>query len=208
LYIDKLSGIPDCTIIKSRNTTYGGGVSNYYSETRYFDYKFNQDHIDIASMTIPKGFHLPKEQPTLPLLTLGTVAPDWTLYTAEGKKVTLAEMKGKVVLLDFFFIGCEGCMLSLKPLNDLHEKYKNQNVTMVSMTFRDSKKSISEFKKNYSIKYPIYADAAVVVKLYHVDGFPTFYLVDKQGKIANAFVGYSDDFEQKVTSAIDDLLKK
>jgi peroxiredoxin len=161
-------------------------------------------------MTIPKGFHPPKEQPKeqSALLASGAVAPDWSLYTAEGKKVSLTEMKGKVVLLDFFFIGCEGCMRSLKPLNKLHEKYKNQNVAMVSMTYRDSKKSVIEFKKNYNIKYPIYVDAGDVVKLYHVEGFPTFYLINKEGKIANVIVGYSDDFEEKVTSIIDDLLKK
>jgi peroxiredoxin len=207
-YIDKLSGMPDCIIIKSRNTTYADGVSNYYSKTRYFDYKFNQDNIDIASMVVPNGFHPYKEEAKLPLLASGTVAPDWTLYDADGKGTSLAQMKGKIILLDFFFIGCGGCMEALKPLNRLHEKYKSQNVAMVSMTFRDNKKSVTGFKENYNIKYPIYIDAGDVVKLYHVEGFPTFYFIDQEGKIRSAFVGYYDDFEAKVTSIIDGLLKK
>lgn len=213
LFIDKLSGIPDCIIVLSRNTTFGDGISTYYSETHYLDYKFNQTTIDIASMTIPTGFHLPKRQPVLPkeqtgLLAVGSAAPDWSLYAEDGKKMSLTQMKGKVILLDFFFIGCGGCMLSLKPLNKIHEKYKNENVAMVSMTFRDSKKSATEFKTNYNIKYPIYINAGDVVKSYHVEAFPTFYFIDKEGKIANITVGYSEDFEEKITSTIADLLKK
>lgn len=213
LFIDKSSGMPDCIIVKSRYSTFGDGISTYYSESRYFDYRFNQHAIDIASMMIPKGFHPLKERPVLPkeqtdLLALGSLAPDWSLYAADGKKGSLTEMKGKVVILDFFFIGCGGCMLSLRPLNKIHEKYENRSVAIMSMTERDSKKSILEFEKNYHIEYPGYIDAADVVNAYHVRGFPTFYFIDKEGRIADAFVGYSDDFEEKVTSIIDNLLKR
>jgi peroxiredoxin len=117
-------------------------------------------------------------------------------------------MKGKVVLLDFYFIGCTGCMLSIKPLNKLYEKYKNQDVVIASITERDSKKSVLAFDKNYKIKYPGYVDAADVVKSYHVGAFPTFYFIDKEGKIAKVMDGYGDDFEEKVTSIIDSLLNK
>ncbi|SDQ00451.1 Peroxiredoxin [Mucilaginibacter sp. OK268] len=213
LYIDKLSGMPDCIIIRSRDMSFGNGATMYYSETRYSDYKFNEDNIDIASITIPKGFHPPKEQPALPkeqtdLLALGSVAPGWTLYTADGKKTSLTRLKGKVVLMDFYFIGCAGCMLSLKPLNNLFEKYKGKNFIIASLTERDSKQSVLDFEKNYRLKYPGYVNAADVVKSYHVKAFPTFYYIDKKGKIANVHVGYGDDFEKNATAIIDDLLKK
>jgi peroxiredoxin len=207
LFIDELSGLPDYIVYRSRNAGTGDGITNYYSENRYFNYKLNQNDMDIASMTIPKGFHLHKEEATLPLLVSGTIAPDWTLYDPDGKKMSLKQLKGKVILLDFFFIGCGGCMEALKPLNRLHEKYKNQNVAMVSITHRDNKKSVAIFKENYHIKYPVYINAVDVVKSYHVEGFPTFYFIDKDGKISNAFIGYSDDFEAKATSIIDGLLE-
>jgi peroxiredoxin len=208
VFIDKLSGVPNSIITQSRNTSTGDGITNFYSENRYFDYKFNQDNNDIASMTIPKGFHPPKERPTLPLLSSRTVAPDWTLYAADGKKMSLTQMKGKGVLLDFYFIGCIPCMQAIKPLNNLYEKYRNQNVVIASITERDSKKSVLAFEKNYHIKYPGYVNAADVVKSYHVNAFPTFYFIDKEGKIANVIDGYSDGFEGKVTSIIDNLLNK
>lgn len=212
LFIDKQSGMPDCIIIRSRNSTFGNGISNYYSETSYFDYKFNQNNIDIASMGIPKGYRPPKEQ-SLPkeqaaLLPLGSVAPDWTLYTADGKKMSLTQMKGKVILMDFYFVGCGACMLSLKSLDNIYEKYKNQNFAMASITERDSKKSVLAFDKNYHIKYPGYIGAADVVRSYHVTGFPTFYFINEEGKIGSVLVGYEDNFEKKMTDIIDNLLKK
>lgn len=207
IFIDKLSGLPNTIIVKSRYVGNGDGITNYYSSYRYSDYKLTEDAADMASIAIPKGFHPPKAQPALPgLLASGTVAPDWELYSAEGKKLSLSQLKGKVVLLDFFFIGCDGCMRSLKPLNKLHEKYNNKNVVFVSMTYRDNKQSVTEFSKNYHIKYPVYINAAEVVKSYHVRAFPTFYFIDPKGKIAQVMVGYGDDFEEKVTSAIDNLI--
>ena len=211
LYVDKVSGMPDCIIIKSINTTFGNGVSRYYSESSYLDYRFNQAYISIASMTLPQGFHPPRERPALSvpaLLTPGSVAPDWSLHTADGRKMSLTKMKGKVILLDFYFIGCENCMFSLNALNNLNEKYRNQNVVIASITDRDNNQTILAFEKNYHIKYPGYVNAANVVKSYHVNAFPTFYLISKEGKIANVIVGYDDDFEEKATSIIDSLLKK
>ena len=208
LLINKLSGLPDCIITKARIMLFGDRAINSYIEIRYSDYKFDQSNINIASFTIPKGFHQRKEWIPSNLLLPGTVAPDWTLYTADGKKMSLAQMKGKVVLLDFYFIGCTGCMLSLKPLNNLYEKYKNQNVLIASITERDSKKSVLAFEKQYGIKYTGLVDATDVVKLYHVESAPIFYFIGKDGKIAKVKNGYSDDFETMATLTINDLLKK
>lgn len=209
LFIDKQSGVPTSIITKSRNKNFGNGISDYYDEIHYSNYKFDQENVDIATFTMPKGFHLLKVKPAPPaVLTAGTVAPDWTLYTADGKKTSLTQMKGKVVLLDFYFIGCIPCMDAIKPLNKLYEKYKDKNIVIASVTERDSKKSVLAFKKQYGIKYPGYVDATDVVKSYHVNGFPTFYFIDKEGKIANVTVGYSGGFEEKVTSIINNLLKK
>lgn len=209
LFFDKVAGLPRGIVARSRNTRNGDGITNAYGEYAYSNYRFDQDSIDAAAFTFPKGFHPPKEGPALPgLLASGTPAPDWALYNSAGNKMSLAQMRGKVVLLDFFFIGCEGCMLSLKPLNRLHKKYSRQNVAMISMTFRDSKQSVVEFKKNYHIQYPIYLNAGAVVQSYNVRQFPTFYFIDKEGKVANVVVGYADNFEERVTSILNDMLRK
>lgn len=207
-YIDKQTGLPSLVTILGKYK-YVGVVNDFYDETKYFDYKIDQADITISNFVVPPIFKPRKKQAALSaLLTTGATAPDWTLYDANGKKVSLSQLKGKVVVLDFYFIGCAGCMLSLKPLNAIYEKYKNEELFMASLNERDSKKAVLDFEKRYKIKYPGYINASDVVKSYQVTAFPTYYFIDKEGKIDSVIVGYNDDFEQKVTAQIDKLLNK
>lgn len=206
-FIDKQTGLPSMVRIKGRYK-FGGLINEYYDETRYFDYKLNRLNITDTNFAIPQGYK-PREDKVAPaLLAVGTRAPDWTLYDVNGNKVSLNQLKGRVVLLDFYFIGCQGCMLSIKPMNQIYEKYKSRDVVIVSLSERDRKDAVLAFEKQYKIKYPGLINAANVVKAYHVSAFPTFYFIDKTGKIANRFEGYDDGFEEKVTANIDRLLDK
>jgi thioredoxin-related protein len=105
-------------------------------------------------------------------------------------------------------LGAQAAWQSIKPLNAIYEKYQNKELVIASLTERDSKKAVLDFERRYKIKYTGYINAPIVVKSYHVTGFPTFYFIDKEGKIGNVFVGYNDDFEGKITSIINDLLSK
>ncbi|MFD2147004.1 peroxiredoxin family protein [Mucilaginibacter antarcticus] len=99
-----------------------------------------------------------------------------------------------MMVLDFYFIGCSGCMASINPLNAIYEKYKNKDLIIASLTERDSQKAVLDFEKRYKIRYPGYINAAESVKSYHVTTFPTFYFIDKEGKIGSVFVGFTDNF--------------
>jgi peroxiredoxin len=208
LFINNSSELPVCVINEGISKFSEGVYFVDYNKSIYSDYLFNQDNVDIASATIPNGFHPPRKQSSL--LAKGTVAPNWTLYSTDGKKLSLSELRGKVVLLDFSFIGCGNCMAALKPMNSLHEKYKMKNVVIASIFFRDKSDVVKKFVKDYNIKYPVYVDAtSEVTKLYHVPGGPYFYFIDKEGKIEKVIEGYySGVFEEKTSSIIDSLLNK
>ena len=207
VFIDQQTNLPTAIITRSRNNSTGDGINNYYDEARYYDYQFDQPGINLNAFAIPEGYRPRKQEETPALLAVGTPAPDWTLHTADGKQVSLKQLKGKVVLLDFYFIGCVPCMITMKPLNRLYEKYRGKNIFIASVTGRDNAKSVSAFKKQYRIKYTGFANAADVVRSYHVSGFPTFYFIDQTGKIAEVLVG-ADNFEEKATAIIDRLLDK
>jgi len=207
VFIDKLSGFPNLITIREKVPLFGN-IANYYIAYQYSNYKLNQEGIGIAAMIVPKGFHPPKSQAVLPLIAPGTVAPDWTLYTTDGKQIALAQLKGKVVLMDFFFIGCGGCMASLQSLDRIYGKYKDKNFLLVSISTRDSKKAVTGFKKNYHIKNLICGDGADVAQAYHLPGAPLFYFIDKEGKIGSVQYGYIDNFEEKATLIINKLLNK
>ncbi|MGN6179385.1 MAG: redoxin domain-containing protein [Mucilaginibacter sp.] len=208
MFIDKHSGLVDAVILIERTNEFGNNITNIYNGYFYSDYKFNQDNIDIASMQIPAGYHLPKAEVNPPYLSPGTVAPGWTLHTTDGKQLSLAQLKGKVVMIDCFFIGCGACMESLASVDSIYEKYKGRDFVLVSISTRDKTASLVSFKKTYHIKSPVCGDAADMINSYRIYSAPVFYFISKDGKIANVVEGFSPDFVTKTTTIIDGLLNK
>jgi peroxiredoxin len=209
LFIDKATGLPVGKLARSRTADFGKEVTNYYTEDIYFNYKIDQDNIDKAYFAIPEGFHPYKGKPNeqAALLTPGKIAPDWTLYDTDGRKTSLSQLKGKIVLLDFFFVGCVPCMHTLAPLDNLYEKYKNKDFVILSISTRDNKKLVTAFKDSQHIKNQMYPGGGDVAELYHVTMAPTFYFIDQEGKIANVFSDLPDDLEKKMSAIIDNLIK-
>lgn len=207
IYIDTTTGLPVSIRYRSRNKFVGDAITNYYSDVDFSNYHFDQPDLHLARAAIPPGFHLPSQGAARPaLLQKGTLAPNWTLHDAAGHSLTLSDLRGKVVLLDFFFIGCPGCMLSVKPLENLQAHYARRQVVIASITERDSKAAVTAFAQNYHLPYPIYIDATKIIQRYHVTDAPVFYMIDKQGRIAASIEGYNDDFEQRTGRIIDTLL--
>jgi len=206
LFIDKYTGLPVAILTKARTADFGKEVVDYYVQENYFNFNIDQENINTAYFSIPKGFK-PYTKHHISLLMPGTIAPNWTLYNTEGEKISLSQLKGKIIVLDFFFVGCTGCMQTLAPLDKLYEKYKNKNFVLLSISERDNKQLVTAFKKSQRIKNQMFPDGGNVTKLYHTTVYPTFYLIDQEGKIADVITGYSNGFENKIAALIDNLAK-
>lgn len=207
LFIDKATGLPLRILNRVRTADFSKEVANYYTEENYFNYQLERDAINAAYFAAPAGFHPVKEKPIeqTSLLAPGTLAPEWTLYDTDDRKTSLSEFKNKIILLDFFFVGCVPCIQSLASLDNLQKKYENKNFVILSLSTRDSKKLVKEFKESQHIKNKMYPDGGDVANLYRAHGAPTFYLLDKEGKILSVVEGYSNDFENKISGLIDAL---
>lgn len=208
LFIDNSSELPICFIYEGISKLSEDTYFIDFNKSIYSDYHFDQDHIVISQEPIPNGFHPPKKR--LALLAPGTIAPAWNLFSTDGRKLSLVDLKGKVILLDFSFIGCGNCMSALQPMNLLHEKYKQKNVVIASIFFRDKAEVVKKFAKTNGLAYPVYVDAnSEVTKSYHVPGGPYFYFIDQTGKVQKVIEGYNaETFEKESTSIIDNLLAK
>jgi len=208
LFISKKSSL----ILTSRDETKGtvekGGVKGGVMSMDVL-HVYSDIHISNASsakpvkLVIPQGFKPPVK--SLPLLDNGTVAPQWTLTSTDGKTLSLNDMQGKVVLLEFTFNGCPACMMALPSLEKLHKKYDGSDVAIVSVNFLDSKGDVADFIKRNKVNSPIYINGKTVSKSYHVSAGPTFYLIDKKGRINWSEPGYFEDFENKMTASIEAL---
>ena len=105
---------------------------------------------------------------------------DWT----NGKSVTLADLKGKVVLLDFWATWCGPCIASIPHTNELQEKYKDKGLFVIGVCATDGAEKMADTVKEKGIRYLVAADVnGATVKAYQNDGFPDYYLIDRSGNL-------------------------
>ncbi len=113
----------------------------------------------------------------------GMVAPSVTVRTLDGRRISMAELKGKVVVLSFWFIGCAVCR-ALKPqLNDFKRRFTgDDNVVFLAMT-ADPERAVEQYLKKEPFDYLNAADAGLPMAQFSFRGFPKNIVIDKQGKI-------------------------
>lgn len=114
----------------------------------------------------------------------------FTLVDSTGKSHSLAQYKGKWVLVNFWATWCPPCLEEIPDLNALHENKKNNLVVLgVAMDYRDPK-AVLQFADQMMVSYPIIlGDQKVAAQVGTIPGLPTTYLYNPQGKVVAYNVG-------------------
>jgi peroxiredoxin len=141
------------------------------------------------------------------LLAKDMMAPSFTLPSLTDEPISLNSLKGKLVLVDFFFKGCYPCMQAVPSLQALHEKYKDRGLRIIGIDPYDKKEhGIAAFLAKRGVTYTVLLGGKDVAKDYHVSGYPTIYLIDRQGKIIHSQVGYGKVTEAELEKIIEKSL--
>ena len=140
----------------------------------------------------------------------GFLAPDFTLDTLQGEKVTLSDLRGKIVLINLWATWCPPCRAEMPALEKSYELYKDSGVVIlgVNLTNQDSEKDVSRFVEEFGLTFPILLDRdGNVSALYQLMGLPTTYFVNREGIIRTVVVGgpMSETF---IRSKIEALVKE
>ncbi|HEU4403108.1 MAG TPA: TlpA disulfide reductase family protein [Candidatus Polarisedimenticolia bacterium] len=127
---------------------------------------------------------------------LGKPAPPFTLKDLKGRTVRLADYRGKVVLLNFWFSTCGPCRMETPDLIDLYGNYKGRGLMVLGINMDEiltpefHGQQLAEFLQEYNVTYPILVADGKVFKDYGSPPVqPVSYLVDKEGKIVQLFWG-------------------
>ena len=126
----------------------------------------------------------------------GKVAPPFTLKDMNGADVSLADYKGKVVLLNFWATWCGPCKYEIPSFVKLQDKYRDQGVAFLGLSVDDPPESLKPFAEKYGINYPLLvglgredvqdADGPIY-------GVPITVMIDRQGRICKTHAGLASE---------------
>ena len=131
-----------------------------------------------------------------------TLAPDFTLATTTGELVSMSDLRGKVILLNFWGTWCGPCRMELPDFVKLYDKYNKDGLEIVGITIRrgESIKDVAKFQDQWGLNYLLLNDingneVSEVTMAYSqaigqmINGIPTTLVIDREGFIVNGFVG-------------------
>jgi thiol-disulfide isomerase/thioredoxin len=152
------------------------------------------------------GFHMARRSGEEPPHVLGksTVAPDFTLPTLDGKNMSLSELRGKAVLLNFWASWCGPCKIETPWLVELQKEYGSQGLQVVGIAMDDSgKDDIEKVAKDMGVNYPVLLGKEAVGDAYGgVPALPESFFIGRNGKIVERIIGL------KGRGEIEDAIKK
>ncbi len=141
----------------------------------------------------------------------GFLAPDFTLDTLDGNVVTLSELRGKVVVVNFWTTWCPPCRAETPALEKSYEQYKDSGVVIlgVNLTNQDVIGEVESFIQEFGLIYPILLDrdGTVGSTLYQIKGLPSTFFVNRDGIIRTVLVG-GPMSEAFIRSKIEALLQE
>jgi len=140
---------------------------------------------------------------------VGKPAPDFSVATVVNGsgKVALNDLRGKVVLVDFWGTFCEPCKKSFPKLQDLHTKYGSSGLKIVGISEDDEKGEIPSFASSLGAKFTLgWDEDKSIARSYKPSTMPSSFLIDKNGVIRYAHVGYHEGEEVEVEKEIKELL--
>jgi peroxiredoxin/outer membrane lipoprotein-sorting protein len=138
----------------------------------------------------------------------GKAAPAFKLPGVDGKEVSIASLKGQVVVIDFWATWCGPCKLSLPHLDKMYQAEKANGVQIFAIDEQEDLKDVTDFIKETKLGVPVLMDRdAKVGEAYGVEGIPQTVVIGKDGKVREVFVGFSEKMPEMLAKAVEEAKK-
>lgn len=138
-----------------------------------------------------------------------TFAPPFSFTSREGEFITLEDLRGKAVVLDFWGTWCKPCVAATPGLVRLQRKFAEQPVVFISVAENDSEDAWSAYIDKHKMVWPQFLDKTRKMVLpFGVRGYPTYIVIDPEGIVQWRVTGYGDSTDGEVENQIKKALKR
>ena len=140
-------------------------------------------------------------EPELPM------AKDFEAKELAGTTVRLRDLRGKVVLLNFWGIWCKSCRQEIPHLAALDQAWKEKGLVVLGADYGDAPKDLEPFVKELGMTYPILIEDALT-DLYEVLVYPTSVVIDREGRVRLRVEGYREESFEEMKALVERLLEE
>jgi thiol-disulfide isomerase/thioredoxin len=141
-------------------------------------------------------------------VAVGQPAPDFTLTDLQGRSTTLSQLRGKVVIVNFWASWCPPCRAEMPSMEQLHRELSGQGLVMLAINIeQDGRRTVPQFLAANPHSFPVLLDdREVVQRRYGVNRFPESFVIRKDGVIDDKIIGAIDWAEPRAVAYFRDLL--
>ena len=160
----------------------------------------------VLALVLMLGYGLASKQGDTGNSLLAREAPNFTLELFDGSTLTLSDLRGQPVVVNFWASWCPSCREEAADLENVWRDYKDQGVAFVGVNVSDARQDALDYIKEFDITYSNGPDRGKkAYDAYGVTGFPETFFVNRQGIVVRKFVGPLD--QQTLASFVEDLLQ-
>ena len=135
-------------------------------------------------------------------------APEFTALDLQGKAVSLKDLHGKVVLLNFWATWCGPCHWEMTDMDKIYQKFKDQGFVVVAVALdHEGAKTVAPFVKERQLTYPVLLDTELkTARQYGIKGPPSTFLIGRQGELLGVALGPREWAGEKAKALVSALL--
>ena len=136
-------------------------------------------------------------------------APDFTLKSRNGENIKLSELRGEVVMLNFWASWCAPCRKEMPLLESLYKKYSDLGFTLLAVNVEEDSSKADDLLKDILVTFPVlYDNTNKVTKLYKVVAMPSTVIIDRDGNMRYLHRGYLPGYEEEYKKQVSELIRE
>ncbi len=139
----------------------------------------------------------------------GKIVPDFSIRDTSGNIIRLSELRGKVVLIEFWATWCEACREAVPDLIEIYKNNKDKNFEFLAVSVDEgpeAKGRVVQFINEYNIPYKVAINGTSISQRFGVYTIPSIFIINKEGILVKRYPGYFPDMVMKVDKEIKGLL--